>query len=100
AADAAVNKLGLYDLSSRIIQVMIWAAQQADDIAVRAAVSYVRAEDFFSTRDYKTGARILEKASDSIPLNSAKEMAAYGSLHMRTAVLHGRGGSSQRAQDH
>lgn len=100
AADAIADKNGLQDLSARIIQVMLWAADQADDEVTRAVAAYVRGEIFFSSQDFQRGRRTLEVAAQSLKPLTAPEWAAYGALHMRAAVLAARGGDTARARDH
>jgi hypothetical protein len=102
AGDAIADKFGLYDLSARIIDLMRAAAAAADDELLVAASSYVRAETFFATGSWTTGRRMLERSATSLsrPQDSAAAMAAYGSLHMRAAVLAARGGDHTSASDH
>jgi transcriptional regulator with XRE-family HTH domain len=101
AADAVADKFGFYDLSARIIQVMRWAAERAEDELALAATSYVRAETFFANGRLDAGRRMLEQAADRLrPGASMQAAAAYGSLHMRAAVVAARAGQTTRAQDH
>jgi transcriptional regulator with XRE-family HTH domain len=102
AADAIADKFGLFDLSARIIDLMRTAAAAADDELLVAASSYVRAETFFATGSWATGRRMLERSAASLrrPYDSVPATAAYGSLHMRAAVLAARGGDDARANDH
>ncbi|WP_170134335.1 helix-turn-helix domain-containing protein [Murinocardiopsis flavida] len=101
AADAVADKNGAYDLSARIIQVMLWASEQAEDPCTRAAAQYVRAEVFFASSGFEDGRRMLERAAGGVqPGDSVRAAAAYGALHMRAAVLAARAGAGGRARDH
>ncbi|MBB6038197.1 hypothetical protein [Phytomonospora endophytica] len=101
AADAIADKLGLFDLSARIIGLMTWAAAESGDPLAVATAAYVRGEMFFASGDYATGRRVMERAADQLlPEASRGSAAAYGALHMRAAVLAGRGGDAVRAMAH
>jgi hypothetical protein len=102
AADAIADKFGRYDLSARIIDLMGAAAVTAEDELLAAASSYVRGETFFATGSWITGRRMLERSATSLsrPEDSTAAMAAYGSLHMRAAVLAARGCDHTSATDH
>jgi len=101
AADGVAFKFGYLDLSARLIDVMRWAAQSAEDPLLLAAVAYVRTETFFATGELDTAARALEVAADQIPAaNTAPSVAAFGALHMRAAVVAARAGIADRAIEH
>lgn len=104
AADAVAAKLGLHDLSGRLIHIMGWAAAQTDDPASVAATSYVRAESFFLGREPKAGRIMLERAAEAVrnrPARSHEEMLAqYGALHMRAAIAAARAGLDEAAWAH
>ncbi len=104
AADAVAAKLGLHDLSGRLIHIMGWAAAQTGDPFSVAATSYVRAESFFLGREPRAGRIMLERAADAVqarPAGRPEEMLAqYGSLHMRAAIAAARAGQTQQAWDH
>lgn len=101
AADAIADKFGLYDLSARTINVINWAAQQADSPMVTAMAAYVRGETFFASHQFKSGRRFLERAAAEItPGDSLGNTAAYGALHMRAAVLAARAILPDDAHDH
>lgn len=101
AADAVADKFGYYALSARIIGVMRWAAEQADDPLALAITSYVRAETFFADGQLTTGQRMLQRAADQLsPGSSMEASAVYGSLHMRAAVITARAGLPLLARDH
>jgi transcriptional regulator with XRE-family HTH domain len=102
AADAVASKLGLFDLSARLIHVMGWAAGWAgEDGLSLAATSYVRAETFLTNGELQAGHLMLERAAARLsPGNSKPAMAQYGALHMRAALTAGRAGMRDQAADH
>lgn len=102
AADAVASKLGLFDLSARLIHVMGWAAGWAgDDGLSLAATSYVRAETFLTNGELRAGHLMLERAAARLtPGDSKPVMAQYGALHMRAALTAGRAGMKDQAADH
>jgi len=102
AADAVASKLGLFDLSARLIHVMGWAAGSAgDDGLSLAATSYVRAETFLTNGELQAGHLMLERAAAKItPGASEQAMAQYGALHMRAALTAGRAGMRAEAEEH
>ncbi|MER6778525.1 MULTISPECIES: helix-turn-helix transcriptional regulator [unclassified Streptomyces] len=100
SADAVAYKAGGRDLSARLIDLMRWAATQAEDPLLDAVCSYVRAETFFAARAHAVGLRALETAIDSTPAGSPTATAARGALHMRAAVLAARDGNVDAAQLH
>ncbi|MFD2357266.1 helix-turn-helix domain-containing protein [Nonomuraea ferruginea] len=65
AADAVAFKFGAYDLSARFVELMRWAAAQADDPILTASVAYVRTETFFACDAHAKGLRALELALDA-----------------------------------
>ncbi|MCZ1006315.1 helix-turn-helix domain-containing protein [Streptomyces lydicus] len=101
AADAVAYKYGARDLSARLIDLMRWAARQADDPLVDATTAYVRTETFFAAKAHAAGLRALELAADQAPKSSGAEgVAARGALHMRAAVIAGRAGDGDSAETH
>jgi transcriptional regulator with XRE-family HTH domain len=101
AADALADKSGNYDLSARIIGMMVQAAHQSGDELVLATASYVRGELFFANGRPDIGRALLERAAERlIPGLDSDTSAAYGSLHMRAAVLAGQAGQVGCARDH
>jgi DNA-binding XRE family transcriptional regulator len=101
AADAVASKLGLFDLSARLIHVMGWAAGRAgDDGLCLAATSYVRAETFLTNGELRAGHTMLERAADRVTPATEPARAQYGALHMRAALTAGRAGMEQAAHEH
>lgn len=100
SADAVAYKAGGRDLSARLIDLMRWAAAQADDPLLDAVCSYVRAETFFAARAHTAGLRALEAAIDAAPTGGQRETAARGALHMRAAVLAARASNADAATLH
>ena len=104
AADAVAAKLGLHDLSGRLIHIMGWAAAQTGDPFSVAATSYVRAESFVLGREPRAGRIMLERAADAVqskrPDRPKEMLAQYGALHMRAAIAAARAGLTQQAWDH
>ncbi|MEU1409818.1 helix-turn-helix transcriptional regulator [Streptomyces sp. NPDC005728] len=101
SADAAAYKLGAHDLSARLVELMRWAAAEAEDPLLAASVAYVRTETFFAARAHAAGLRALRHAIDAAPAPStAAERAACGSLHMRAAVIAGRAKDADAATVH
>lgn len=103
AADGVAYKFGYLDLSARIIDLMRASALAAEDPLLVAAVAYVRTETFFATGDLTSASRLLMAAADDLSADlgaSASSAAAYGALHMRAAVVAGRGGKPDAAWDH
>ena len=101
SADAVAYKYGYYDLSARLVELMRWAARQAEDPLVAASAAYVRTETFFAARAHTAGLRALELAIDASPSPSSRETtASRGALHMRAAVVAGRAGDPDAAGTH
>jgi hypothetical protein len=101
AADAVADKFGFYDLSARIIALMLDAATESGDELAIAAAAYVRAETFFANEQHEVGRRMLERAALRLmPEAGVGSAAAYGALHMRAAVLAARAGTLAKANDH
>ncbi|MFI6731000.1 hypothetical protein NRF20_44940 [Streptomyces sp. R-74717] len=66
-----------------------------------SAVSYVRAEVFFAARAHASGLRAPERAIDACPPPVGHEaIAAREALHMRAAVVAGRAGRHDAADEH
>jgi transcriptional regulator with XRE-family HTH domain len=100
-ADAVAYKYGAHDLSARLIDVMRWASNQADDLLLASTVAYVRTETFFAARAHRAGLRALELAVDVAPAPSdPTSTAARGALHMRAAVIAGRANDADAAATH
>ena len=79
---------------------MRWAASGAADELLDAAVAYVRTEVFFANHNLHHGLRALDSAASLVhPGTSVAAAAAYGSLHMRAAVVAARCGDAA-ACDH
>ncbi|MFI1165677.1 helix-turn-helix domain-containing protein [Streptomyces sp. NPDC020801] len=101
SADAVAYKFGARDLSARLIELMRWAALEADDPLLSATVAYVRTETFFAAHAHGAGLRALEQALDAAPSPVApSEKAATGALHMRAAVVAGRARDVSAAATH
>ncbi|MFD0359672.1 helix-turn-helix domain-containing protein [Streptomyces sp. NPDC127110] len=101
AADAVAYKYGAHDLSARLIDVMRWAAFQADDPVMSATVAYVQAETFLAAQAHRAGQAVLERALDATPVpRDDLSTAALGALHMRTAVVAARAGDADAAYGH
>lgn len=101
AADALADKSGHHDLSARIIGMMTEVACCSGDEVVLATASYVRGELFFANGRPDVGRALLERAAERlVPGVNADSSAAYGSLHMRAAVLAGQARQRDRARDH
>jgi transcriptional regulator with XRE-family HTH domain len=101
AADAVAYKFGAYDLSARYVELMRWAAANADDPILTASVAYVRTETFFASDAHATGLRALEIALDAAASpDTLQAIAARGALHMRAAVIAGRAGDADAADTH
>lgn len=103
AADGIAFKFGYLDLSGRLIDLMRQSAAQANDPLLVAAAEYVRTETFFASGDLGTAGRALVKAASELSLSNLDDQhvaAAYGSLHMRAAVVAGRIGDPGAARDH
>lgn len=101
AADAVAYKYGAHDVSARLIDVMRWAAVQADEPVVSATVAYVQAETFLAAHAHRAGQAVLERALDRtpVPLDDLST-ATLGALHMRTAVVAARAGDPDAADGH
>lgn len=101
AADAAAYKHGHTDLSGRLVELIRWAADIAEDPALRAAAAYVRTETFFASRILPAGLRALQTAIDTAPAPNTEQLqAAIGALHMRAAVVAGRMHDPDTARTH
>ncbi|MFE9777668.1 helix-turn-helix domain-containing protein [Streptomyces sp. NPDC005775] len=101
SADAVAYKYGARDLSARLVELMRWAVPGAQDPLLAASVGYVRTETFFAARAHTAGLRALEQAIDACPPPvAAQAVAARGALHMRAAVIAGRAGSGDAADEH
>ncbi|MCS0602194.1 helix-turn-helix domain-containing protein [Streptomyces sp. LP11] len=101
SADAAAYKLGAHDLSARLVELMRWAAGEADDPLLSASVAYVRTETFFAAHAHAAGLRALQQAIDTTPApDTVVGRAILGSLHMRAAVIAGRARDADAATGH
>ncbi|NML55417.1 helix-turn-helix transcriptional regulator [Streptomyces sp. R302] len=101
SADAVAYKCGALDLSARLIDLMRWAAAQAENPLVDATVAYVRGETFFGAKAHAAGLRALQAAIDATPPpDGTAAAAARGALHMRAAVIAGRAGDADSARRH
>ncbi|NEB70354.1 helix-turn-helix transcriptional regulator [Streptomyces fulvissimus] len=101
SADAVAYKYGARDLSARLIDLMRWAAPGAQDPLLAATVGYVRTETFFAAHAHTAGLRALEQALDVCPAPTCPQtIAARGALHMRAAVIAGRAGRGDAADEH
>ncbi|WP_333771547.1 helix-turn-helix transcriptional regulator [Streptomyces sp. IBSBF 2435] len=101
AADAAAYKSGHRDLSARLVDLMRWAAAQAESDLLAATTAYVRTEVFFGARAHQSGLRALEAALEAAPRPvDAPTTAARGALHMRAAVIAGRAADADAAAQH
>jgi hypothetical protein len=101
AADALADKSGHHDLSARIIAMMGQAAAESGDELLRATAAYVHGELFFTNGRPDLGRALLERAAERLlPGLDVGSSAAYGSLHMRAAVLAGQADDLARARDH
>ncbi|MFJ8855083.1 helix-turn-helix domain-containing protein [Streptomyces sp. NPDC102437] len=100
-ADALAFKYGSRDLSARLIDLMRWATDRAEDPLVQAATAYVRTEVSFAAQAHAVGLAALEQAIEAAPAPSSRsEAAARGALHMRAAVIAGRDGNVGAADTH
>lgn len=101
AADAVAYKHGAVDLSARLIDLMRWAAPNAEDQVLEGSVAYVRTETFFASRAYRPGLQALHNAVDAASASpEAEAVAVRGSLLMRAAVIAGRAGDVTMADHH
>ncbi|MFJ4680031.1 helix-turn-helix domain-containing protein [Kitasatospora sp. NPDC088783] len=101
SADAAAYKYGYRDLSSRLIELMRWAAATAEDPALTATTAYVRTEIYFATGQLGAGLRALQQAADRMPPPTTVPLAAAAAaLHMRAAVVAGRARAGDGARLH
>lgn len=101
SADAVAYKAGHRDLSARLVDAMRWAVPQADDPTLTSTVSYVRTEVFFAAHAHDAGLRALEAAVNVAPAPTDEAAAAtLGALHMRAAVIAGRAGRPDQADEH
>ncbi|MCC0580331.1 MULTISPECIES: helix-turn-helix domain-containing protein [Streptomyces] len=101
SADAVAYKHGAFDLSARLIDLMRWAAERADDPLMQATAAYVRAETFFAARAHAGGLMALERAIDASPPPGERRSAAVrGALHMRAAVIAARAQNAAAADTH
>lgn len=101
SADAVAYKHGERDLSARLVDLMRWAANQAQDPLLLATASYVRTETYLAAKAHHAGLRALEVALDQAPpVVDAGSAAARGALHMRAAVVAGRASDASAAKEH
>ncbi|WP_026328017.1 helix-turn-helix domain-containing protein [Streptomyces sulphureus] len=101
SVDAVAYKYGARDLSARLVDLMRSTVAYAEDPLLSASVAYVRTEVFFSARAHTAGIRALEAAVDAAPAATDENTAAaLGALHMRAAVIAGRGGDAETANSH
>jgi transcriptional regulator with XRE-family HTH domain len=100
AADAIADKHGYEDLSGRAVELTRWAAARSGDPVLVTMAAYVRAELFFTGARAKAGLRILD---DAVPARPAAgdhlQLAMYGAIQMRAAVLAARAGLPGEAAD-
>ncbi|WP_245966572.1 transcriptional regulator [Sphaerisporangium album] len=101
SADAVAYKIGSYDLSARLVDLIRWAAPHAQDEVLDATVAYVRTETFFAAQAHAAGLRALERAIDVAPRTDQVEaLASRGALHMRAAVIAGRALNATASETH
>lgn len=101
SADAVAYKYGALDLSARLIELMRWAADQAESGLLAAHTAYVRSEIFFAARAHTAGLKVLENAIGQASRGRAPDhLAALGALHMRAAVTAARAGTADAASEH
>ncbi|PBC80094.1 transcriptional regulator with XRE-family HTH domain [Streptomyces sp. TLI_235] len=101
AADAVAYKHGYRDLSARMVELMRWAADRAEDDSLTATAAYVRTETHLASGRLTAGLRGLRAAVDEMPAPTTTPLAAAGAaLHMRAAVVAGRLRDSSAAHDH
>ncbi|MFQ6145887.1 helix-turn-helix domain-containing protein [Streptomyces seoulensis] len=101
SADAVAYKFGARDLSARLVDLMRWAAPEANDPLLAATVAYVRTETFFAARAHNAGLLALHQALDLAPAPTGpQEIAACGALHMRAAVVAGRVRDASAVETH
>ncbi|WP_424528867.1 helix-turn-helix domain-containing protein [Sphaerisporangium viridialbum] len=101
SADGLAFKYGYLDLSARVIELMRRAADDSGNELIAAAAAYVRTEVFFADHNLEPALRALDLAAARLtPTSSEEAAAAYGSLHMRAAVVAGRAGKRETAWDH
>ncbi|MFF0428526.1 multiprotein-bridging factor 1 family protein [Streptomyces sp. NPDC004520] len=101
SADAIAFKYSAHDLSARLIDLMRWAAARSGDPLLTAITDYVRTEQFFAARAHAVGLTALEHAIEAAPVPSDRTAAATrGALHMRAAVIAGRAGNTEAAEEH
>lgn len=101
SADAVAYKYGHRDLSGRLVELMRWASQLAEDAALDGAAAYVRMETFFTTGQLGTGLRSLRAAADRMPAPTTTALAAAtAALHMRAAVVAGRMQAAEESREH
>lgn len=101
AADAVAYKHGAKDLSARLVDLVRWAAEQAEDPLLVATASYVRTETYLAAKAHRAGLRALEVALDQAPpVVDVGSAAVRGALHMRAAVVAGRAADAGAANEH
>jgi hypothetical protein len=100
AADAIADKHGHRDLSARAVELTRWAATRSADPALEMMATYVRAELFFTGTHARTGMRLLDAATQTMPApGDISRLAMHGALQMRAAVLAAHAGMPSEAAD-
>jgi transcriptional regulator with XRE-family HTH domain len=101
-ADAVAAKLGYYDLSSHIVELLQHTAHASGDELLIASASYVYTETFFATRNLDAARRMLERAADAVTPSghTPGSTAAHGALRMRAAVAAARAGDRATTDAH
>jgi transcriptional regulator with XRE-family HTH domain len=99
-ADALADKAGVFDMSARLIDLISMSAEASGDDELWATGRYVRAELFFANGDFAAGRQLLESSAGRLRPIAVAGKAAYGSLHMRAAVLAARSGDAVAARAH
>jgi transcriptional regulator with XRE-family HTH domain len=100
AADAIADKHGHHDMSARATDLIRWAAARSADPLLEQMSAYVRAELFFSGQHARSGLRMLDAVTTSMPpADLIAAMAMHGALCMRAAVLAARAGLPGEAAD-
>jgi hypothetical protein len=91
AGSAIANLLGYLDLRSQVVERIKWASEQSDDALRLQRVQWQRSASLMSVGAYGQALTLMEQVrsdlGDDISAMDGPTLSAYGSTHLRSAIL-------------
>lgn len=104
AAGQVAYKWGYADLDTLLVERYKWAAERSGDPLLLGVSDWQRAGQFMMVKLYDDALGIIDAAVDGLPVGPDKrfprETAAYGSLHLKGALIASRAGNRDRTELH